>query len=319
MGALTLKDCERIVRDELGADPGGSVELREHVNRAGTLLMNSRQWSWAGGRSVVVRLRARIVGEGATWTEATRTLTLTGAFADYSWLSADTVDIADGTGATVGTYEVEEHVDDDSVILRTSIGAAADGQTDIDFELPNDQVMLPTDFDLMQIEASNCPPNMVIPPQFTTPDGMLSLRSWGTAGNSCGFWLLLRHVRTTSGGQPVPRLEVWPKSDTAEQSFTIFYRGGWHEPATDSEVLTIPGWLNDVYIELLKAVVMGHEEPENGSVMARVDAVKASTIWLDAVLRDGAAQPEHGAYRNGWLDGGGSFSRFDLPAPTIQT
>lgn len=67
----------------------------------------------------------------ATWTEGTKYLTKTGAFTNYTWASGDKCDITSGTGATPGTYNVVGKVDNNTIELQTSIGAGADGQTNI--------------------------------------------------------------------------------------------------------------------------------------------------------------------------------------------
>jgi len=67
----------------------------------------------------------------ATWTNATRTLTKTGLFAEYTYAVGDKVQIASGTGATVGEYVVESRTSANAIVLQTSIGVGADGQTDI--------------------------------------------------------------------------------------------------------------------------------------------------------------------------------------------
>ena len=127
--AITLKRLEGIARDELGASPGLTQSTRELSGTAGRLLMNSRQWLWSEGRSVTLRPRASISIVNGTWTDASRTLTKFGAWANYSFLSCDTINILDGTGASPGVYEIESKTSSDAIVLRTSIGAAADGQT----------------------------------------------------------------------------------------------------------------------------------------------------------------------------------------------
>jgi hypothetical protein len=319
MVTLSLKDLERFAKDEIGASPSISTEIRDLASEAGSHFMNSRQWCWAEGRSVTLRPRARILLVGATWTEATRTLTKVGAFASYSFLSADVAIVTDGTGATVGTYEVESKTDSDSIVLVTSIGSAADGQTDIEAGLPNDQINLPSDFDLQQITAYQAGNGLIGLMEFTTAQGMLDLRTWNTHGSSIGFWALLRHVRSNAGGQPIPRLELWPQAGSDAEALTIFYRGGWKDPATDEEILSIPAWCSGLFLEFFRAVVMGREEPEGGSVSERIGAVRSGILWTDAVLRDGAMQPDMGFARNCWMDGYGSrISRFDVPGPIVQ-
>ncbi len=324
MGNLTLKELARIAEWEVGVAPGGPLEMLELANQAGQHLMGAVRWQWAEGRSLYLRPRASISIEGATWTEGTLTLEKTGAFAGYEFLSFDTVEAQDGTGVEVGTYVVASNPDDDTIILESSIGAAADGQTDIEVELPNDQIALPTDFDLRSITAWDAPNGLVGYMEFTGSQEMLSLRSFHGTGSTVGFWALLRHVRGLSGGQPIPRLELWPRTASDTQAMVINYTGGWKAPATDDEVLSIPDWLNLLYVEVFKAVVMGHEEPENGTVDERLTRLRMSPeggiLWRDALARDNTMQTSYGSMNAGWMDpmAGGRIGRYDLPTGVVN-
>lgn len=68
---------------------------------------------------------------GATWTNGTLTLTKTGAFTNYVYKSGDRIRITGGTGATAGFYVVAGRTSADAITLTTTIGAGADGQTNI--------------------------------------------------------------------------------------------------------------------------------------------------------------------------------------------
>lgn len=68
---------------------------------------------------------------GATYTHATKTIAKTGAFTNYTYRKGDRWQQTAGTGDTPGDYLVASKVDSDSITLATSIGAGADGQTDI--------------------------------------------------------------------------------------------------------------------------------------------------------------------------------------------
>lgn len=58
----------------------------------------------------------------ADWTAATRTLTKTGGFTNYTFRAGDKIKIT--AGGTVGDYDVESRVDDDNIVLKTSISAS---------------------------------------------------------------------------------------------------------------------------------------------------------------------------------------------------
>lgn len=316
MGALTVRLLEGIARNELGAQPGSPLEFREIVNQAGEHLVGMYPWRWLEGRQARLRLRPAIDLTGATWTEAGLILTKVGAFAAYSPLSADTFELTSGTGATTGTYEVVSRPDADSVVLRTSIGAAANGQTDIVGTLRNDQIELPSDFDFQTISAWGMTRGLTKWLSLTSEQGMLDFRTFSPQ-HTIGFWALLRYVRGYAGGQAVPRLELSGTTDSADEALVIFYRGGWKEPDTDDEVLCPPSWMNGLFIEILKSIVMGTEESESGSLDARLTKLRMGVTFLDARARDMLAQPTMGPAENCWMDGyGHRLSRYDYPCET---
>jgi hypothetical protein len=67
---------------------------------------------------------------GANWTDATKTLTQTGAFANYVWRSGDLITITAGTGVTAGQYVIASRVDDDSIVLSTDINGTSSNVAD---------------------------------------------------------------------------------------------------------------------------------------------------------------------------------------------
>lgn len=321
MTALTTRMLAEIVRYELGAAPGGPLEFRAIVSQAGNHLVGMRQWRWLEGREVRLRPRAAIELTGGTWDEANLRLTKLGAFASYSWLLADTVRVTEGTGATTGTYEVAARIDDDTIELASSIGAAADGQTDIEAALPNDQVQLPSDFDFQEIQAYALTNDLSGYFQFTSPQTILDLKQWSATGGGIGFWGLVRWVRSSAGGQAIPRLELWPGSSDNREELVIYYRAGWRDPADDDEVLGLPqgGWLNMLFIEIVKAILLGHEESEGGTVNQRLTALRGGVLVADAARRDGMIQPDWGPLQNGWMDCPRiPLSRYDFPTEGLS-
>lgn len=60
----------------------------------------------------------------ASWTEATKTVTKTGAFAEYEWTSGDYLVINAITGGATGTYVINSNTDN-TLVLNTSPGAAS--------------------------------------------------------------------------------------------------------------------------------------------------------------------------------------------------
>lgn len=60
----------------------------------------------------------------ATFTNATRTLTLAGAFTNYVFQAGDSITVTAGTGVGVRMYAVQQKVDNNSIILHENIGGA---------------------------------------------------------------------------------------------------------------------------------------------------------------------------------------------------
>lgn len=75
---------------------------------------------------------ANITFSGATYTDATKRIVKTGAFTNYTHRAGNRILVSSGTGATVGDYEIAGKVDANTIALVTSIGSAADAQTDIE-------------------------------------------------------------------------------------------------------------------------------------------------------------------------------------------
>lgn len=303
--ALTIAVCEREAIHEVGGGAlAGPAEIRELVDRAGHALVGMAAWRWLEGRQARLRARAPIELEGATWTEATKTLTLTGAFANYTWLEADVGEDVSGTGANAGTYEIASRVSDNAITLATSIGAAADGQTDIAMTLPNDQVELPSDFDIQRVTAWGVigwPDSLSL----STGQTLLDLR-WSRGHWACSFWGLLNHVRSSADGRTIPRLDLSPGTRANEELLVVFYRAGWATPEDDADPLPLPksGWLNALFVELLKCFVHAQEDDQSlGTLAERLAAVKASTLFSEALARDQTLSPQLGSVGSGgWMD-----------------
>lgn len=68
----------------------------------------------------------------ANWTVATKTLSQTGAFTQYTWASGDQINITGGTGITPGWYEIASKTDNDNIMLTTNLAAGDLSNSDIE-------------------------------------------------------------------------------------------------------------------------------------------------------------------------------------------
>jgi hypothetical protein len=295
---LRSVDLFEILRYTLGGPSETPIEEQELVNHAGHIFVTMHPWVWLNGRMAKLTTRASIAITGASWVEATRTLTSTGSFTNYSFVTGDTIQITEGTNTTLGLYEIESRVDDDDIILVTgsSLGATASA---IAGTMDNDQVELPTDFDFQRIIGYQADNALVNTMSLTTDQTMINLRSVTPGVTTLNFWAVLHWVRNNAGGAPTPRLEIWPPNSVTEEKFVIFYRGGWRTPTTDTQPLDIPTWLEPLYVEVLKEVARGHEMEDEMPLYMRLDRLKQSQMFRDATLRDGTSQIDLGIMGGG--------------------
>ena len=132
------------MRNVSSSDPRAIARTLDRMRTEPTML-NSGTVTLAAGVATVaissIRTDSRIILHrrstgsitftGATWTNATLKITKTGAFTNYTYTSGDTLVITAGTGATPGTYTIASKIDNNNITLTASIGAGADGNTDM--------------------------------------------------------------------------------------------------------------------------------------------------------------------------------------------
>jgi hypothetical protein len=313
---ITLQSCTAEIEHEIGGKLGTPVELRELVDRAGHHLVGMAPWKWLEGRQARVRSRLPITITDALWTEATKRITKVNAFTNYTWLEGDTYEYTGGAGGVLGTYEIAAKVGASAITLASSVGAAADALTDNDGLLANDQVALPSDFDIQRVTAYSTVGGVRGGLGLGSGQDLLDLR-WTGSRWTAHYWGLLNHVRSLADGRTIPRLDLAPGSFDGTEEFVIFYRAGWATPETDGAPMPLPmsGWLNALYMEVLKAFTRAQEDA-GPSLMERLALVKAGPFFADALVRDQTMSPMVGTTYNGggWMQGqrwrnGGWFDR----------
>ncbi len=89
---------------------------------------NGQDWNFRR-RQVTMSIKTVTV-TGATYTNGTKTLSLTGGFTNYTHVTGAMALISAGTGVTTGLYEIASKTSNDAIVLTSALGAAADGQTD---------------------------------------------------------------------------------------------------------------------------------------------------------------------------------------------
>lgn len=113
-----------------------------------------------------------------------------------------------------------------------------------------------------------------------------------------GFVLALAFQPDTLTGAVVPRLEVFP-TPTANQANALLldYSAGWLTVTPEGSAgnpIPVPAYCEPLFFEVLEAVAKGIEENGSAPVTPRMEAIRAGTVFRDAVAADAALQPSRG-------------------------
>lgn len=116
-----------------------------------------------------------------------------------------------------------------------------------------------------------------------------------------GDWLDVQStVPGRAGGSPVPRLEMWPTPATSRDDvFLVHYRGGWQEIRSDNDVISVPTWLEGLYLAVVRAVALGYERDSEMDVNQRLFSIRSGPLFTMARQRDMMTQPVLGPMANG--------------------
>jgi hypothetical protein len=182
-------------------------------------------------------------------------------------------------------------------------------------------VDLPSDFG--EIIAIDSTEGLVSTIKLTTFQHLLEMRTnQVNLANFNYFGAIVWNADTsTEGGAPTVRVEIWPTPNvTDSDEFTLFYRAGWINLTEDTQYVEIPSYVEPLYIQLVRAHALGYEEEHNASMMQRLDAIYASTIYRNAMDQDQRVQNSYGPLMGGAARGAplgvNKFSRSVVSGPS---
>jgi hypothetical protein len=267
------------------------------LNQAGHFLYSMHPWRWITGRADLLDLRGLVSGSTATWTTATSTLTATGAFTNYTFLSGDEITITSGTGATTGVYKVASKTSANAIVITGSLSGSNLSTGDIVWRLEPQTIALPTDLrDIIWIattSVSNVGGIVLVSMQDILDKRASSVSITASTGLYYGCVVY-------QGTPLVPILEIWPTPNAnTTGAMRIFYRSRWAEVTTDSQQIAIPEWVEDLFLFIARAYAAGYERGDVASIHVRLHEIGSSPIFAAAVRSDGMVQPYNGVIRNG--------------------
>jgi len=287
--------------DEINhAVPGGMSEEIDSIaliNRAGEFFVGIHRWAFLIGREAFLDLRGAITLTGASWVSDTKTLTKAGAFADYTFLSGDRIEITSGTGATTGRYTIASRSNDNAIVLSTTFGADA---TDIAGTMRLDFMALPSDFgEALSVRYDDTIFNGF---RLTSMAHLNQMRAIGTEVD--GPWYYNGAIGH-AGSPPNPILEHYPRAGSnVNEAFRLVYRAGWSTVSGDTDTLEIESYANQAFLSTVRAFAKGYEDESDGLALdAYLASVVTGPVMLAAKSADGFQHGNVGRIRNGAISG----------------
>jgi hypothetical protein len=296
--ALTVTHALGQMRFELGGgDVPPELDAIGILNQAGHHLYSMHPWRFAVGRSALIDLRGIVSGETATWTAATKTLTDSAEFTDYSFLAGDEIVIESGTGATTGVYKVASRPTANTVTLESSLAAGNLATGDINWRIDPGTIALPTDLrDIIQISTTSL--SSVGGVTLVSLASILEMRKTNVQVTSTTGHYYGAVVYT--GTNPRPILEIFPApSANATGAMRIFYRSRWTTLSTDTDKIEIPEFVYDLFIQVARAYAAGYVRNEQATLDQRLAMIRAGPVFDIAKRSDGMVQGFHGQLMGG--------------------
>ena len=131
--AVPVSTCQQIVSLVKGDKDYVAVSFDECLEK-GVLLTGTPTIVEVTTTDLTLTQKAVSAGitlTGLTYDKDVYSLTKTNGFIEYVWGANDTITITGGTGATAGSYRVNQRVSDHEITLEDNIGDGADEQTNI--------------------------------------------------------------------------------------------------------------------------------------------------------------------------------------------
>lgn len=272
-----------------GLTSGLSLTTHQHLIELRTSSITTSNWRyWAA------------ISHAPRYEFATGTVTFTDVPAD-----ASTIIIDDGVNGAV-TFEFDTSGDGVSG-SNTEVDTSASGETRSTAAAKFQTAIVGVkETGPLQVDASVSGAVVTITSRIPGTQGNVALASSGTpnatlSGLSGG----------RDGGRPEPRLDIWPDPVTdLVDALTIYYRAGWEHLDEDSHSVSVPEWLEALYIQLVRAFARGYEREDMRSMSDRLNELTTSGMYMHAISRDAEIQPDYGPMMGGASESLVGRSRF---------
>ena len=173
-----------------------------------------------------------------------------------------------------------------------------------------DYVALPSDFQAVnEIEKNGgqtTPSNWWC---WTSLAEITRMRGQALPSGGWTYWGAVGY-RQVEDGVPVPVLEIYPTPSATEASaLRLRYRRQWRDFTADHDQAAIPGWMDALYLEAVRAFALGTAEERSGTLDQRLVGVLGGALMAVAIRRDVAQQKRYGLISGGAASGGRRYTR----------
>lgn len=321
---LTATQCAQQIRHTLGGELSSELDPLRITNEVGRMFVTMHAWKWLETAEANLDLRGSISITGGSWDladhgEGDLHLTKASAFDDYTFSDGDTFEVTGGTDAILGHYRVTKRMADGNAILLESAITSSGEPSDIAGTLHTSAIALPSDF--RELIAINTTSGLLRGVALTDHAELIQRRAASFVSEGFHYGAIV-HAQSsaTAGGAPTPRIEIWPAPSANELGvLTIMYRAGWKSISNDTDLISIPDWIEPLYIQILRAFARGYEEEDAQILDQRLVAATNGIMFFAAVDRDAMVQPHYGKLRGGGATRTGfeSFGNFNaVSAPS---
>lgn len=247
--------------DHAAAALGGSIDPRfdgfSILGQAATFMESMREWRYTKRTARNLQFRPSIVDTTASFVGTTGTLSKAGLFASYTLVPGDFVSLT-LNGTDFGEFAVLSRVDDDSITVADSPTSATFAGT-ASMDLNTSRVALPSDVGRLTGVFRGVPQGGQ---QWAASlEDLTDLDTSYETGSTYTIGYTVEWAQLTSKSVPVQTLRIWPEPQTAEvDAVTITYLRDWPKITGDQDVLPIPRYMEQLFLECVRMTVMGYDE-----------------------------------------------------------
>ena len=277
------------IEHALGGPMSSTVTGLTALNQAGEAMESARDWVYMARSTGAIGFRAAVTGTGAVLTVSTDTLVLSSAFASYSLVAGDTVQLTDASGVTT-EHKILTNADANTITLATNPPGAT-GTPTVSFTVRMGRIQLPSDFGtIIKVFGTD---------GFTrtafsgTTTELMRIDSLALVQNNFVTGYALEWNVLAEKSTPVPTLKIWPQPTVVDDlALSATYYRLWPELTSDADIISIPPYMETLYLQYVRAFALGYEGGVDlGAAVAQVQALP---IFIDAARRDTAGQSDLG-------------------------